>query len=77
MQGYGHLIHQIKHVSTQVSLYHNGFGVPPARSGLSCQSSDYPFTAPAVIPSIKYFWKAMNKIKIGMIEKKEPTINKS
>jgi hypothetical protein len=37
----------------------------------------YPFTAPAVIPSIKYFWKQMKRTKIGTMEKKQPTINKS
>jgi hypothetical protein len=35
--------------------------------------SDYSFTAPAVIPSMKYCWKHTNSIKIGMIEKNEPT----
>lgn len=40
-------------------------------------SDVYPFTAPEVIPAMKYFWKNRNRIKIGMIEKTAPAIRTS
>ena len=36
-----------------------------------------PFTAPAVIPSMKNRWKAMKRMKIGIIEKNDPTMSSS
>ena len=42
-------------------------------TGRSLPYLSYPFTAPAVIPSIKYLWKQINKIKIGIIENTDPT----
>lgn len=36
----------------------------------------YSLTAPAVIPSIKYCWKHTNRMKIGMIEKNDPTTSR-
>ena len=38
--------------------------------------SIYSFTAPAVIPSMKYLWKHKNRIKIGIMENTEPTTNR-
>jgi len=28
------------------------------------------------MPSMKYFWKAINRMKIGMMENREPTISR-
>lgn len=42
-----------------------------------CFYCNYPFTAPAVIPSIKYFWKQRNTTNTGMMPNMEPAISTS
>lgn len=76
---------RVNTVRRMLSLYLEHEGTPVKKQTSSLKSmitcviamKNYPFTAPAVIPSIKYFWKATNSTKIGSIEKKEPTINRS
>ena len=48
---------------------------PEIGIGNSKKRRDQPFTPPAVMPSIKYRWKLINRIRIGIIAITEPAIS--
>ena len=62
------------HVASGSNVFDEGASVPLGTNYALRQTGPYPFSAPAIIPSMKRRWKRRKMITIGRVPKNEPAI---